>query len=99
MAEVAGDPSGWTSSVNEGKKVNAMLRRSTGLQDAEVRLEEIWGSRYLFQTKDGFFFWNTVIESGAKVKDLTNYTSIVQQIAKDIRGIKVVPIGPGSGDD
>ncbi|KAF9261304.1 hypothetical protein L218DRAFT_1001818 [Marasmius fiardii PR-910] len=97
----------WTSNVPTKENVEQMLKIMTGLPNIQVRMSEIKGTQYFFQSMAAdskeitYYLWNTSNEDGGKVTYPTKVQDIENQIKKDITKVKVTPLPdlPGSDEE
>lgn len=73
-----------------------MLRDMFGLSNIQVKLAEVAGTRYLFQSGSNYYFWNSVVEEGSRITSPTNYNDLLKQIGSDIRKVQVTPVDTSS---
>ncbi|KAF8637238.1 hypothetical protein AX17_002969 [Amanita inopinata Kibby_2008] len=90
-------PTGWTDKNPSAATVEKMLRVMTNLPNVQLRLSQIKGSMYVFQSGTKYYLWNDVTESGSEVTDPTDYNKLLEQIGKDLRKVRVklLPEPPG----
>ena len=88
----APDPTGWTSTIAGADKIEAMLSRCTRLSNIQVKLQEIDGSMYVFQSGSNYYFWNSVNEEGGRVTDPRGYDALLRQMDRDITKVQVDPL-------
>ena len=83
------DPKGWTSRLYAADRIALTLSRCTGLLNIRVRLGEIEGGQFLFQSGDNFYLWRNASEEGAQITWPKTYDEIVQQLESDATKIQV----------
>lgn len=83
-------PPGWTTEIWAIDKVEYMLETMTSLKGIHVDLYETSHNRYVFHSGDDYYFWNSVTEECDKVLSPKKYDQLVDQMRKDIRGVKVM---------
>lgn len=69
----------------------------TNLRNVTVKLEQVRGTQYVFQSGSTFYFWNSATEEGAKVTDPTDYAKLCDQMDKNIDKVRVEML-PDLGD-
>lgn len=83
---------GWTDQDFLKATVEAMLAQMTDLPNIQLKLSEVKGTQYLFQSGSKYYFWNTVTESGAEVTGPTDYNQLLDQMGRDMRGVQVTEL-------
>ena len=86
---MANDPQGWTSTIRAKDKIKSMLKASTEIPVDDVKLQEIAGTQYVFQSGDDYYFWNAANEEGGRVTFPTNYNDLTRQMDADITQVHI----------
>lgn len=69
-----------------------MLETQTGLSNIQVKLEEVRGSRYVFQSETNYYFWDSATQEGALVTSPTDYGELLKQMSDNITKVQVKPL-------